>query len=183
MSKGWIGVDLDGTLAYYDHWRGEDHIGDPVPAMVNRVKQWIAEGQEVRIFTARASTLGRSSARHSENIRLIHAWTLRHIGQILEVTSDKDYSCIAIWDDRAVQVVPNKGIAIGADIEGRATEVGRHFCSAMPCSPSDCTGTPCRYLSDAIANRNNRTEAMLQEAAARGRMNGSGIRLQLHGCE
>ena len=25
--KGWIGVDLDGTLAQYDHWRGIEHIG------------------------------------------------------------------------------------------------------------------------------------------------------------
>jgi len=24
-------VDLDGTLAMYDGWRGSDHIGDPVP--------------------------------------------------------------------------------------------------------------------------------------------------------
>jgi len=24
----WIGVDLDGTLATYDMWRGLDHIGE-----------------------------------------------------------------------------------------------------------------------------------------------------------
>lgn len=39
-------------------------------------------------------------------------------------------------------------------------DVGRHFCTEMPCGPADCGETPCRYLSDAIANRNNRsTEA------------------------
>ena len=27
--KGWIGVDLDGTLAHYDKWRGVEHVGDP----------------------------------------------------------------------------------------------------------------------------------------------------------
>lgn len=31
--------------------------GDPIPAMLERVKQWIAEGRDVRIFTARASNL------------------------------------------------------------------------------------------------------------------------------
>ena len=31
--SGWIGVDLDGTLAFYDMWRGMEHIGKPIPAM------------------------------------------------------------------------------------------------------------------------------------------------------
>src|SRR5207344_2652938 len=53
MSEGWIGVDLDGTLAYYDQWRGPEHIGEPVPAMLERVQRWLAEGKDVRIFTAR----------------------------------------------------------------------------------------------------------------------------------
>jgi len=55
LSNGWIGVDLDGTLAYYDEWRGLYHIGEPIPAMVDRVKRWLAEGRDVRIFTARVS--------------------------------------------------------------------------------------------------------------------------------
>lgn len=50
---GWIGVDLDGTLAHYDGGVGVDHIGPPVPAMLTRVKQWLAEGRAVKIFTAR----------------------------------------------------------------------------------------------------------------------------------
>lgn len=37
-SSGWIGVDLDGTLAHYDSWRGVDHIGAPVIPMLDRVK-------------------------------------------------------------------------------------------------------------------------------------------------
>lgn len=51
--SGWIGVDLDGTLAMYDGFKGPEHIGDPVPKMLERVKKWLAEGREVRIFTAR----------------------------------------------------------------------------------------------------------------------------------
>lgn len=52
----WIGVDLDGTLAHYDYWRGFDHIGEPIPLMADRVKQWLADGIEVRIVTARVSS-------------------------------------------------------------------------------------------------------------------------------
>jgi len=52
-SGGWIGIDLDATLAHYEGWKGVDHIGDPVPAMLERVKRWIEEGQRVKIMTAR----------------------------------------------------------------------------------------------------------------------------------
>jgi hypothetical protein len=36
---GWIGVDLDATLAKYDGWKSADHIGEPIPAMVDRVSR------------------------------------------------------------------------------------------------------------------------------------------------
>lgn len=29
MGQGWIGVDLDGTLAEYHGWKGAEHIGQP----------------------------------------------------------------------------------------------------------------------------------------------------------
>lgn len=48
---GWIGVDLDGTLAEYTGWHGPGHIGPPIPKMLDRVKNWLAEGVDVRIFT------------------------------------------------------------------------------------------------------------------------------------
>lgn len=102
LSNGWIGVDLDGTLAQYDHWRGEEHIGDPVPRMLERVKEWLAAGIEVRIFTARIS--------ESESARpWINAWCEKHLGVVLTVTCKKDYGMVELWDDRAVQVVPNTG--------------------------------------------------------------------------
>ncbi len=53
--NGWIGVDLDGTLARYDGWVGVMHVGDPVPAMLDRVQRWLEQGLDVRIFTARVS--------------------------------------------------------------------------------------------------------------------------------
>jgi hypothetical protein len=50
---GWIGVDLDGTLAEWKEPYDVLQIGPPIPAMIERVKDWLAEGQDVRIFTAR----------------------------------------------------------------------------------------------------------------------------------
>ena len=43
MSEGWIGVDLDGTLAEYLGWQGMGHIGEPIAPMVERVKAWLAQ--------------------------------------------------------------------------------------------------------------------------------------------
>lgn len=105
--NGWIGVDLDGTLAYYDHWRGEEHIGEPIPKMASRVRGWLAKDVEVRIFTARATK--REDGKDNLAIAAIKAWTLRHFGQELEVTNVKDYGLIALYDDRAVGVEENTG--------------------------------------------------------------------------
>jgi hypothetical protein len=99
---GWIGVDLDGALAHYTGWKGEDHIGDPVPAMAERVRNWLADGIEVRIFTARAN--GSEAA-----IKHIHEWAMRHFGVAMLVTCHKDFKMIELWDDRCVQIEPNTG--------------------------------------------------------------------------
>lgn len=108
---GWIGVDLDGTLAKYDgQWRGPDHIGEPIAPMVERVRQWLAIGQEVRIFTARVYGAVEDVRRAREAIK---RWCRENIGAELEVTCQKDYSMIALWDDRAIQVETNTGRLIG----------------------------------------------------------------------
>lgn len=46
---GWIGVDLDGTLAKSVKSHAAEDIGVPIYRMVKQVKKWLAEGQEVRI--------------------------------------------------------------------------------------------------------------------------------------
>ena len=116
MSRGWIGVDLDGTLAEYDSWKGAAHIGKPIEPMVARVRKWLAEDRDVRIFTARVSHNGTSDriveAEHARNA--IEAWCLKHLGRILPVTNVKDYAMISLWDDRCVQVKPNTGLPVSA---------------------------------------------------------------------
>jgi hypothetical protein len=79
--------------------------------MLNRVKKWIAEGKDVRIFTARVSSDG-SNQRNFEVQQAKHAveqWCEYFVGRKLPVTCCKDFAMVELWDDRAVQVVPNIG--------------------------------------------------------------------------
>jgi len=109
---GWIGVDLDGTLAEYDHEDVFPAIGAPIPAMVARVKEWLSRGQRVKIMTARA---GRYDGRN-EAILAVMEWTEMHIGTRLDVTNEKDYQMIELWDDRAVRVEANTGRRLSPSI-------------------------------------------------------------------
>lgn len=101
-TRSWIGVDLDGTLAYYSTWRGLDHIGKPIPVMVARVKHWIEKGYVVKIFTARA-------CEGEKGIAPVKKWLVENGLPELEVTNQKDFAMVELWDDRAVQVVANTG--------------------------------------------------------------------------
>jgi hypothetical protein len=109
--RPWIGVDLDGTLAEYHTGDGIDTIGPPIGAMVMRVQGWLARGREVRIMTARVSPASRgdSATAIAEQRQKIADWTQEHIGVALLATCEKDFGMIELWDDRAVQVIPNTG--------------------------------------------------------------------------
>jgi hypothetical protein len=113
--NGWIGVDLDRTLAVYESGQ-YPLIGAPIPLMVERVKKWLAAGIEVRIVTARASTEFLSEEEVDDQVELIQTWCIEHIGALLEVQSEKDFNMISLWDDRAVQVEPNTGKLLGVDL-------------------------------------------------------------------
>lgn len=108
--KGWIGVDLDGTLAHWTEWVGPTEIGPPIPLMVERVKRWLEEGKDVRIFTARVYPGLGFEDRVPQISAAISVWCWEHIGRPLPVTCTKDYEMLELWDDRAVQVVPNTGL-------------------------------------------------------------------------
>ena len=114
QKQGWIGVDLDGTLALYDEWRGIHHIGAPVPLMLERVHAWIVGGRDVRIFTARVYRMlyPEGTPEREEGIQVvanIHAWLIAQGLPALPVTCFKDFGMVELWDDRCVQVVPNTG--------------------------------------------------------------------------
>lgn len=112
-NKGWIGVDLDGTLATHmemEVWDGS--IGEPIKSMIDRIKQWRESGIRVKIVTARVFATF-NDVEDNRNIeyqkQLIEDWLYKHLGFTLEITCSKDFYMIELWDDRAVRVKYNKG--------------------------------------------------------------------------
>lgn len=130
---------MDGTLVTYDRVFEPTKFGEPIPEMVERVKAWIDAGIEVRIFTARAARteinekeiegqiafcadFGEVLTREQSierikywndqtdaSIAAIKEWCKEHFGRELEVTCEKDFRMLALYDDRAFHVVFNKG--------------------------------------------------------------------------
>ncbi len=97
----WIGVDLDGTLAWHEEGDPLAEIGPPVAPMIERVRQLLAEGWRIKIFTARAA--------FPRQMVLIQQWLRRHGLPPLEITNAKDFGMVRLYDDRCVQVEPNTG--------------------------------------------------------------------------
>lgn len=115
-NKGWIGIDLDGTLAHYDGWKGVEHIGEPIPRMLERIAEWIEKGQPLRIVTARVycgESGGDPVGDRYRDVQIarvtIEKWCLKHLGVIIPVTCCKDFGMIELWDDRCVRVIANTG--------------------------------------------------------------------------
>ena len=114
IAKSWVAFDLDGTLAetHPEGWQGIEHIGAPVPRMIERIKRYIVEGKQVKIFTARVAAVSDTiTLTYIESI--IEAWCLLHVGKTLPITNVKDMYMEYCYDDRCRQVVENTGQVVG----------------------------------------------------------------------
>jgi hypothetical protein len=109
MNGGWVGFDLDGTLAVYDGWKGVEHVGAPVPPMVAIARDFLAAGVPIRIVTARVSVPEQADAARAA----IEAWCLEHLGVVVPVTCTKDFQMLVLYDDRAISVQKNTGRCLG----------------------------------------------------------------------
>lgn len=111
-----IAVDLDATMAEYNHGDLQKfglRIGPPIPEMIEKIKQEIAQGTAVFIFTARISPGDRSFQQELEatqSFLLIAEWCQKTFGTLLPITDVKSRNWEEIWDDRARQVIPNTGV-------------------------------------------------------------------------
>jgi len=151
---GWIGFDLDRTLATYRTGMGPCEIGEPIPLMIETAKAYIAEGWEVRVFTARVCSTGAWAVRVPDIKRTIREWTLQHIGAALESTAEKDWMLVRLYDDRAVQVEAGTGMLLLDAAEQRLTNlraslratkaIGRRYIS------NDAAQTMRRMLREAL---------------------------------
>lgn len=124
--KGWIGVDLDGTLAKWEPPYNIWEIGEPIEPMVRRVKQWLENGIEVRIVTARVASTGLTNDTGTRDDRefaarqkaLIEQWCWDILGEKLRVTATKDFKMLELWDDRAIRVETNTGHVLSTRYRG-----------------------------------------------------------------
>lgn len=113
--KRCIGLDLDGTTAFYEKFIAPDNIGKPIPEMVRKVKEALDQGAEVVIFTARVNP-GQGSGKDVMDATLaflaIAEFCRKTFGQLLGITHEKSRHFTEIWDDRGRQVIPNTGVFV-----------------------------------------------------------------------
>lgn len=107
-NKRVIAVDLDGTLAHYDGWKGIEHIGPVVPEVANAIERAQKEGADVWIFTARVS----DPVDAEEAGKYIEEWLKANNFQYEGITAVKHKFFTEFWDDRAIQVIKNKGMFV-----------------------------------------------------------------------
>lgn len=108
MAKRIIAVDLDGTLAHYDGWKGVGHIGAIIPSVANAILLAKKEGADIWIFTARVSDP--KDAEEAGNA--IVAYLTENGIPFDGLTAIKHKFFSEFWDDRAIQVIKNEGIFV-----------------------------------------------------------------------
>lgn len=131
----WIGFDLDGTLAMWDAEAPITKIGPPVDRMVMKYKEHRALGHDARIVTARVAACGDSNASGvvdsqsfaDEQRKLIEAWCLEHLGEVIPVTASKDFGMILLYDDRCVEIQTNTGLDQKDIYFGLGRKVGAQY--------------------------------------------------------
>lgn len=108
MAKRIIAVDLDGTLAHYDGWKGIEHIGPVIPEVANAMERAQKEGADVWIYTARVS----DPADAEQAGKYVHDWLIKNNLKFEGITAVKHKFFSEFWDDRAIQVIKNEGIFV-----------------------------------------------------------------------
>ena len=94
-----IAIDLDGTLAHYDHWRGCEHIGEPLPGAVEFTKLLRDLGFWIAIYSCR------NMKGDTQNIQIVSDWLRTRGFYYDEIFLGKKY---ADWyiDDKAISCTP-----------------------------------------------------------------------------
>jgi hypothetical protein len=104
-----VGCNLDRTLAFFDGWRGPMHIGRPIPAMVRCIQDHLAKGDHVTIFSSRIHDYEKMGVSAEQVTKAIGDWTEFNVGVRLPATNVKLHTFDRIYDDIAIQVIPNTG--------------------------------------------------------------------------
>jgi hydroxymethylpyrimidine pyrophosphatase-like HAD family hydrolase len=126
----WLAVDMDGTLIHYDKFQGHDVFGDIIEPILAAVKERKLEGWHIAIYTARAHTI--------QNCDFIRDF-LTSCGVPFDlITNVKKPYFKEFWDDRAVQVITNKGKFVSHDKKSAFDEqVGGNHYSKLVIHPAE----------------------------------------------
>lgn len=104
----WVAFDFDATLSEYQGFKGARAFGPPIQPMVDLAKAFHAKGFEVVILTARATHPDNTA----DDLAAIAEWCLKYLGFSPLITGEKSYRIVLLFDDRAVQVIPNTGVVV-----------------------------------------------------------------------
>ena len=104
----WYGFDVDGTIAT-NHKHGWE-IEEPVKPMVDLMRRMHRAGCDVRIISGRLGDFRSDDEIPASVKRHIWEWCDRNLGFRPKLTGRKDSMMEALYDDRAKQVVCNKGV-------------------------------------------------------------------------
>lgn len=117
--RDWEGFDLDGTLAHWDRSLGILGIGEPLKVMASKARRAIAEGVDVRIFTARVApeSLEYYGLTLAETEAAIEAWCIKHLGRKIPITCRKDIGMRTVHDDASTEVIFNRGVTVRTLLE------------------------------------------------------------------
>ena len=130
----WYGFDIDGTIA--DNTRHGWEIDGPIRPMVALMKWLHAKGYDVRILSGRTGDYY-SDEEIPAGVRAhIWSWCDRHLGFRPTLTGRKTSSMEALFDDRAKQVVCNRG----ETYEALARELARALDGAIQSPVKDMKG-------------------------------------------
>lgn len=107
----WYGFDIDGTIA--DNSKHGWVIDKPIKPMVDLMKHLHKMGCDVRILSGRTGDYRSDDEIPMSVKEQIWSWCDKHLGFRPALTGRKDSMMEALFDDRACQVICNKGITYG----------------------------------------------------------------------
>lgn len=120
-NREWFGFDLDGTLARKESGMDTDRIGAVISGdAAVRLKKLYDEGRDVRIVTARVSSVHSRRHRNYQDNMIKH-WIFKNFGiWDVPVQAEKEPGMVALYDDRACMVEYNTGRIITPTPQGMA---------------------------------------------------------------
>lgn len=101
-------VDLDGVLARYDGWKGDDHIGDPIPGAVESVTA-LAKFARVTIHSIRLNPVDPITREPRDNSDRVGSWLRANKFPPVTLWLKEGKPIAAAYvDDRAVVCCPQQ---------------------------------------------------------------------------